>query len=84
MRSGDADTEFARLKWSCRRGMLELDTLLMPFVETACAELNRTELEAFKRLLQLPDPVLFDYLMGYQDVKEDSLANIVAKIRSIS
>ena len=30
----------ARLRWACRRGMLELDVLFMPFVDEAWDELT--------------------------------------------
>ena len=30
----------ARLRWACRRGMLELDVLFMPFVEEAWDEVK--------------------------------------------
>lgn len=83
MKPRTTDPEFARLKWSCRRGMLELDTLLMPFLEKAYVEMSSAELTAFRSLLQLPDPLLFDYLMGYQDAKEGDLAHIIDKIRSM-
>lgn len=33
----------ARLRWACRRGMLELDVLLMPFVEEGYDALSAEE-----------------------------------------
>ena len=35
----------ARLKWACRRGMLELDVLLLPFVEEAFDSLSYEDQE---------------------------------------
>ena len=38
--SEDALKDKRRLKWACRRGMLELDVLFEPFVEQAYDELS--------------------------------------------
>lgn len=41
----------AKLRWACRRGMLELDVLFMPFVEDAYDSLSDNEKGIFQRLL---------------------------------
>lgn len=70
----------ARLKWACRRGMLELDVLLLPFVEEAFDELSETQKETFERLLTSDDPDLFAWFMGHQKCDDPALAEIVAII----
>ena len=70
----------ARLKWACRRGMLELDVLLLPFVEEAFDDLPFEEQETFERLLTSDDPDLFAWIMGHQSCDDKALANMVAKI----
>ena len=45
------EKRYARLKWACRRGMLELDVLLQPFVEEAFHDLSDQDQETFERLL---------------------------------
>src|SRR5690606_39677434 len=50
-----------RLRWRCRRGMLELDLLLERFVDRELARLGADEQRALERLLDLPDDELLDY-----------------------
>ena len=42
----------ARLKWACRRGMLELDVLFLPFVDEAFDSLSYEQQEIFENLLK--------------------------------
>lgn len=48
------------LRWRCRRGMLELDTVLTEFLETAYPRLNPAQQQAFAELLMLDDMALWD------------------------
>lgn len=70
----------ARLRWACRRGMLELDVLLLPFVEQAFDELSFEQQEAFERLLTSDDPDLYAWFMGHQKCEDEELAQMVAKV----
>lgn len=67
----------ARLKWACRRGMLELDVLLMPFVDEAFADLSFEDQELFERLLTSDDPDLYAWFMGHQECEDSELARMV-------
>jgi antitoxin CptB len=52
-----------KLKWKCRRGVLELDTVLMNFYNNKLSELTDDQLEQFSKLLDLEDPILLDWLI---------------------
>lgn len=67
----------SRLKWACRRGMLELDVLLMPFVEEAFEDLDDNDKELFERLLTCDDPDLYAWFMGHQSCDDKELARMV-------
>jgi antitoxin CptB len=67
----------SRLKWACRRGMLELDVLFMPFVDEAFDELSNRDQFTFQRLLTCEDPELFAWFMGHKVCPDDELAKIV-------
>ncbi len=69
------------LKWQCRRGMLELDVILIPFLETYYSELDRQEQAYFRDLLEAPDPDLFNWLMGYSKPDNLQLEHVVDTIR---
>jgi len=53
-----------KLRWHCRRGMQELDILLARYMEERFPSASIDEQEAFRRLLESPDPVLYAYCMG--------------------
>lgn len=54
-----------KLRWACRRGMLELDVLLAPFVEEGYDALTEQQKFDFERLLSCDDPDLFSWFMGH-------------------
>jgi antitoxin CptB len=54
--------ELERVRWRCRRGMLELDIVLGRFIEQHYASLNRAQQAALDRLLDMPDPTLWDMI----------------------
>ncbi len=77
-----AELELARLKWRCRRGMLELDLLLQPFVETCYGQLPEEEREQFHELLDLGDQQLLGYLLKQEEPQDGRWANVISKIRN--
>lgn len=71
----------ARLYWQCRRGMLELDSLLQGFFKYHVDSLSQEEISAFEALLKSPDDLLLEYLMGRLIPVDTGMADVVAKIR---
>lgn len=67
----------AKLKWACRRGMLELDVLFEPFVDDAYDALSDKDKYTFQRLLTCEDPDLFAWFMGHQECDDPELAAMV-------
>ena len=53
----------SKLKWQCRRGVLELDLLLEKYLETAYAHASDEERSRFAELLKLDDTELFKALV---------------------
>ena len=53
-----------RVRWLCRRGMLELDAWLTLFLDTRHADLTPAMQASFARMLVQDDMVLFDWLTG--------------------
>jgi len=70
----------ARLKWACRRGMLELDVLFIPFVDEAYDQLSATDQLTFERLLTEQDPDLFAWFMGHKTCEDNELNAMVQLI----
>ena len=59
-----------RVRWRCRRGMLEMDILLARFVEQRYAQLDAPQREAFDELLDLPDTELWDLVRGEKEPEQ--------------
>lgn len=74
--SGNADETVRRLRWQCRRGLLELDLLFGCFLEQRYSALSTEEQGDFRRLLELPDQTLLGWIQGQQEPPTD-LKNII-------
>jgi antitoxin CptB len=70
-----------KLRWSCRRGMLELDVLLGNFLEEVFITLSEQDQATFVDLLAENDQDLFTWLTGHVTPPEQKLALMVEKIR---
>ena len=70
-----------KLRWSCRRGMLELDVLLGNFLEEAYVTLSEQDQTTFVNLLDENDQDLFTWLTGKEKPENQTLALMVEKIR---
>ena len=66
-----------RLRWACRRGMLELDLLLEPFVEEFYETLEESDQLRFEVLLECEDQSLFLWLMKREPADNPDLQRIV-------
>ena len=53
----------SELKWQCRRGMRELDELLLNYLKQRYEFAPDDEKAAFRALLKLPDAELLGYLL---------------------
>ena len=58
-------SEGNRVRWHCRRGMLELDLVLARFLERHFAALTPGQHAAFKALLEYSDNDLWDLISGH-------------------
>ena len=72
--------ELARLRWRCRRGMLENDLILTRFLDRRGDAISPGEIAALDRLLELPDADLWDLLCG-RACADAALAPLVAELR---
>ncbi|NRA21614.1 MAG: succinate dehydrogenase assembly factor 2 [Oceanospirillaceae bacterium] len=75
-----SDEDVRRLTWQCRRGMLELDVLFVPFMEQAFKQLSETEKDTFVRLLACEDQDLFVWLMRRDKSDDPQLQSMVELI----
>jgi antitoxin CptB len=71
--------ELNRLKWKCRRGLLELDLVFEKFF---AASVEEKHVPALSELLELPDNDLLDIVMGRSERYASHLSAIVARLRA--
>ena len=75
------EKQAARFYWQCRRGMLELDLMLLAFMDKRFARLSGSERRALETLLGYPDQVLLEHLMGRTIPYDKDVADVAKQIR---
>ncbi len=73
--------ELDRVRWHCRRGLLELDLVLNHFVDNRFAQLKPEQKQALARLLDLPDNDLWDLVTGRASIDDEACTEIVGMLR---
>ena len=71
-----------KLQWRCRRGMKELDFLLLRYLRNRHPEAASDERAAFIEFLELPDPDIARYLLAGDvppDPRHAALCRILLK-----
>ena len=84
MQTGGDEQERGRLAWRCRRGMKELDLLLLDYLQRDWLLAPAPERVAFDRILELPDPVLAAYLLGDAQCTDPELASLLATLQTLA
>ena len=73
--------ERGRLRWRCRRGARELDVVLERYFDDRMREAGEGERAAFERMLELPDPLLYEFLiLGRSPPRH--LEDVVERVRA--
>ena len=75
------ETSVRRLRWRCRRGMLELDLWLQSFFDEHFLALDESVQAAFERLLEENDQVLLGWLSGTSSATDPEIRDLVERIR---
>jgi antitoxin CptB len=70
-------SEADRIRWQCRRGLLELDLVLAKFLDRHLENLSPGRLATFKRLLDYPDNDLWDFVTGKMTPPDAESASII-------
>ena len=73
---------YGHVLWQSRRGMLELDLLLMPFCQDQYPYLSEHKQASYRALLTHEDNLLYAWLMGFAVPGQASLSAIVQDIRA--
>jgi antitoxin CptB len=75
------DAELRKLEWRCRRGMKELDILLLRYLHRhlATAPLERA---LFAEFLELPDPIIARYLIAGDIPENERYVSLCRALRT--
>jgi antitoxin CptB len=77
----EKSTGMKRLRWRCRRGLLELDLLFEAYLDKGYADSTEEEKNDFLRLLEYPDQSLQEWLLGKVQPEDESLNGIIQRIQ---
>jgi antitoxin CptB len=75
--------DLERVRWRCRRGLLELDIVLQRFMDEHYAHLGKTELVQFEILLDLPDNDLWELIALRKETENRSLHPVLHLLQTI-
>lgn len=79
---GDA-AELSRLRWRCRRGMRELDQLMLRYLDRHWLDASPEERATFDAVLAMEDDQLWRWFMGREPVPENAVGALVERIRQL-
>jgi antitoxin CptB len=77
------DRRLSRLRWRCRRGMLENDLILSRFLDSRGAAISEDEIASLDRLLALGDNDLWELLSGHREPADDAVLPLLRRLRGI-
>ena len=72
--------ELRRLRWRCRRGMRELDQLMLRYLDARWPSASDEERAVFLQLLDTEDDKLWRWFMGRERPEDASLDGLVTRI----
>ena len=74
-------TDLSRVRWRCRRGMLENDLILARFLDARGSTMTSDELIALNALLDLADNDLWDLIAGRTEPQDANVRPLLAALR---
>jgi len=77
-----SDADMNRLRWRCRRGLLENDLVLERFLAAHGPTLEGERLSALQALLEYPDDELWSIMSGRTECRDPALGEVVRMLQS--
>lgn len=78
------DVELKALRWRCRRGMRELDQLLVRYLDRCWAGLPEPSREVFRQLVATEDDKLWRAFVGQAPLADARLQHLVVAITRLA
>jgi len=79
--ANDSENKLSKVRWRCKRGMLELDLMLQHFCDEAYLSLTPEKQQLFELLLEAEDQDLQRWLMGTEPAANPKLQDMILVIR---
>jgi len=76
-------SELSQLRWRCRRGAKELDIVMNRYLDQLYTEAKPSQQAAFKELLLVEDPTIFDLLLERIDAQNEEQQILLDTLRGI-
>ncbi len=73
-------TDLKQIYWRSRRGMLEIEAKLVPFIRDHFQDLSSEEQKTYEAMLDLEDWEIFDWLQGREIPEDPKVRALVEKI----
>jgi antitoxin CptB len=83
MPEASENPEIKRLRWRCRRGMRELDQLMLRYLDQAWPIDDDNTRKQFLQLLDCEDDKLWRWFMGREWPEDEQLAQLVTRIAGL-
>lgn len=77
------DSTLRRLRWRCRRGMRELDVLMLRYLDQRWSHVDAAERAQFERLLETEDDQLWRWMMRREIAADQGMAALVERILAL-
>ena len=72
-----------RVRWRCRRGLLELDIVLRRFIDQRYPLMTNAQRVIFDELLDLPDTELWDVITGKKEPAHAHLGIVLGWLKEV-
>jgi antitoxin CptB len=72
-----------RLRWHCRRALLELDLMFERFWARAGDDIDAASAAALERLLAMEDHELWELVSGRREAGDPQLQSMVDRLRQV-
>ena len=76
-------SELDRVRWRCRRGLLELDIILAYFLDNGFGDLGAYDRQIFTELLGLADNDLWDLISRRQSAPDLAQERVLELLRAV-
>lgn len=78
--TGVSDAELGRIRWQCRRGIKEVEVVLIPYFERFFLSSGPEKQQMFLRLLSCTDVEMFEWFTYRSKPEEEELEVFVAEV----